>query len=86
MHCLEVQEAQGLLHGWVIWHLMPDDLDFETIAMNGWPGVSILWLGEITSVCLDYLSTAACKIVQADPSLRMRSGMPEYTQHLAHGK
>ena len=39
-------------------------------AGTGWPGVSILWLGEISLICNFYLSVAARKIVWADPSLR----------------
>ena len=39
-----------------------------------WPGVSILWLGEMESlICNFYLSVAAHKIVWADPSLRLLS-------------
>ena len=39
-----------------------------------WPGVSILSLGEVESwICNFYLSVAARKIVQADPSLRHTS-------------
>ena len=37
----------------------------------GWPGVSILWLGEIESlICNFYTSVAAHKIVFRDQSLR----------------
>ena len=40
-------------------------------AGTGWPGVSILWLGEMESlVCNFCLSVAAHKLVWADPSLR----------------
>ena len=43
-------------------------------AGTGWPGVSILWLGEMESlICNFYLSVAACKIVWTDPSLRYTS-------------
>ena len=36
----------------------------------GWPGVSILWLGEVESlICNFYLSVAAHKLVWADPSV-----------------
>ena len=39
-------------------------------AWTGWPGVSILWLGEIGSVIYNfYLSVAACTIVWAEPTL-----------------
>ena len=38
---------------------------------TGWPGVSILWLGEEeSSISNFYLSVTACKIVWADWSLR----------------
>ena len=41
---------------------------------TGWPGVSILWLGEVERlICNFYLSVAARKIVWADPSLRYTS-------------
>ena len=41
---------------------------------TGWPGVSILWLGEVESlICNFYLSVAARKLVWADPSLRYTS-------------
>ena len=39
-------------------------------AGTGWPGVSILWLGEMESLVNFYLSVAARKIVGADLSLR----------------
>ena len=40
-------------------------------AGTGWPGVSMLWLGEIENLIFNfYLSVAACTIVWADPSLR----------------
>ena len=43
-------------------------------AGTGWPGVSILGLGEITSLIGSlYLSVAARTIVLADPSLRHTS-------------
>ena len=42
----------------------------------GWPGVSILWLGEVKSwICNFYLSVAARKIVWADQSLRYTSNV-----------
>ena len=42
----------------------------------GWPGVSILWLGEMESLaCNFYLSVAARKIARADPSLSMLLGL-----------
>ena len=41
---------------------------------TGWPGVSILWLGEVESwICNFCLSVAARKLVWADPSLRYAS-------------
>ena len=44
---------------------------YKVSAGTGWPGVSILWLGEMESlICNFYLSVAARKIVWADPSLR----------------
>ena len=43
-------------------------------AGTGWPGVSILSLGEVESlICNFYLSVTAYKIVCADPSLRYTS-------------
>ena len=42
----------------------------QVSARTGWPGVGILWLGELTSIiCSFYLSVAARQIVSADPSL-----------------
>ena len=50
---------------------LPGTWRYRVRAGTGWPGVSILWLGEMESlVCNFYLSVAACKIVWADPSLR----------------
>ena len=47
---------------------------YRVSAGTGWPGVSILWLGETESlVCSFYLSAAARRIVWADPSLRHTS-------------
>ena len=44
---------------------------YRISAGTGRPGVSLLWLGEVESlICYFYLSVAARKIVQADPSLR----------------
>ena len=41
---------------------------------TGWPGVSILWLGEVDSlICSLYVIVTACKIVSADPSGRYTS-------------
>ena len=43
-------------------------LRYRVSAGAGWPGVSILWLGEMESlICSFYLSVAACKIVQIRP-------------------
>ena len=43
-------------------------------AETGWPGVSMLWLGEMKSlICNFCLSVAARKIVWADPSRRYTS-------------
>ena len=45
-----------------------------SVSTTGWPGVRILWLGEVESlICNLYLSVAARKIVWADPSLRYTS-------------
>ena len=50
---------------------LPDTWRYRVSAGTAWPGVSILWLGEMESlVCNFYLSVTACKIVWADPSLR----------------
>ena len=41
---------------------------------TGWPGVSILWLGDVESLnCNFYLSVAACTIVWADTYWRYTS-------------
>ena len=53
---------------------LPDTWHYRVSAGPGWPGVSIIWLGEIASlICNFYLSVAACTIVWADPSLRYTS-------------
>ena len=47
---------------------------YRVSTETSWPGVSILWLGEIASlVCYFCLSVAACTCVWADPSLRYTS-------------
>ena len=44
---------------------------YRVNAGTGWPGVSILWLGEVESlICNFYLSVAARQIDWADPPLR----------------
>ena len=44
---------------------------YRVSAGTGWPGVSILWLGEVEGwICNFCLSVAARQIVWADPSLR----------------
>ena len=49
---------------------LPGAWRYGVSAGTGWPGVSILWLGEVESLlCNFYLSGAARKIVWADPSL-----------------
>ena len=53
---------------------LPGAWCYRVSAGTGWPGVSILWLGEMESwICNFYLSVAARKIVWADPSLRYTS-------------
>ena len=50
---------------------LPGARSYRVRAGTGWPGVSILWLGEMESlICNFYLSVAAREIVFADPSLR----------------
>ena len=50
---------------------LPGAWRYRVSAWTGWPGVSILWLGEMESlICNFCLSVAARKIVWADPSLR----------------
>ena len=50
---------------------LPGAWRYRVSAGTGWPGVCILWLGEMESlVCNFCLSVAARKIVWADPSLR----------------
>ena len=56
---------------------LPGTWCYRVSAGTFWPGVSILWLGEMESlVCNFYLSVAARKIVWADPSLRYTSMLP----------
>ena len=44
---------------------LPGAWHFRVSAGTGWPGVSILWLGEVESLIFNfYLSVAACKIVR----------------------
>ena len=53
---------------------LPGAWRYRVSTGTGWPGVSILWLGEMESlICNFYLSVAARKIVWADPSLRYTS-------------
>ena len=53
---------------------VPGAWRYRVNAGIGWPGVSILRLGEVESwICNFCLSVAACKIVWADPSLRYTS-------------
>ena len=53
---------------------LPGAWRYRVSAGIGWPGVSILWLGEVESwICNFYLNVAARKIVWADPSLRYTS-------------
>ena len=50
---------------------LPGAWRYRASAGTGWPGVSILWLGEMESwICNFYLSVAARKFVWADPSRR----------------
>ena len=50
---------------------LPGAWRYRDSAGTGWPGVSILWLGEKESLnCNIYLSVATRKTVWADPSLR----------------
>ena len=50
---------------------LPGAWHYRVSAGNGWPGVIVLWLGEMESlICNFYLSVAARKIVWGDPSLR----------------
>ena len=53
---------------------LPGAWHYGVSAGTGWPGVSILWLGEVESlICNFCLSVAARQIVCADPSLRYTS-------------
>ena len=53
---------------------LPGAWRYRVSTGTGWPGVSILWLGEVESlICNFYLGVAARKIVWADPSLRYTS-------------
>ena len=50
---------------------LPGAWRYKVSAGTGWPGVSLLWLGEMESwICNYYLSVAARNIVWADLSLR----------------
>ena len=50
---------------------LPGTWHHRVNAGTTWPGVSILWLGEVESlICNFYLSEAARTIVWADPFLR----------------
>ena len=54
--------------------ILPGGWHYKVSARTGWPGVSILWLGEMESwICNLYLSVAVHKIVWTDPSLRYSS-------------
>ena len=49
---------------------LPGAWRYRVSAGTGWPGVSILWLGEVERwICNFCLSVAARKIVWADPCL-----------------
>ena len=53
---------------------LPGAWRYRVSAGTGWPGVSILRLGEVERlICNFYLSMAARKIVFTDPSLRYTS-------------
>ena len=53
---------------------LPGAWRYRVSAATGWPGVSLLWLGEVESlICSFYLNVAVSKIVWADPSLRYTS-------------
>ena len=53
---------------------LPGAWCYRVSTGTGWPGVSILWLGEVERlICNFYLNVAARKIVWADPSLRYTS-------------
>ena len=50
---------------------LPGAWHYRVSAGSGWPGVSILWWGEVENlICHFYLSVTARKIVCADLSLR----------------
>ena len=53
---------------------LPGARHYRVCTGTGWPGVSILRLGEVEGlICNFYLSVAARKLVWADPSLRYTS-------------
>ena len=53
---------------------LPGTWCYWVSAGTGWPGVSILWLGEVESwICNFYLSVAARTLVWTDPPLRYTS-------------
>ena len=53
---------------------LPGAWRYRVSAGTGWPGISILWLGEVeSSICNFCLSVVACRLVCVDPSLRYTS-------------
>ena len=46
---------------------------YRVSAGTGWPGISILWLGEVESWIATPISVSARKIVCADPPMRYTS-------------
>ena len=51
--------------------ILPGTWRYRVSTGTGWPGVSILWLGEVERlICNFYIRVAARKIVWAGPSLR----------------
>ena len=58
-------ESYQWLKNWHSMATLPGAWHFRVSAGTGWPGVSILWLGEVESLIFNfYLSVAACKIVR----------------------
>ena len=67
-------EAQRCSWGMQKKATLPGAWHYRVSAGTGWPGVSMLWLGEMQSFIHNfYLSVAAHTTVWVDPSLRYTS-------------
>ena len=58
---------------------LPGAWRYRASIVTGWPGISILWLGEVESLICNFCpSVAARTIVWADPSMRYTSMLLGY--------